>query len=162
MVDLGHAVCLVDVVRIGVVTDLGDGGAQLPERDGLRKDECLVDKPGGAERRIEVGVVSVLVGIDEGGTPVVTAGDLEEELLPPGGGELAHCGEHGLRTADASRSVNGVAGVADVVLQRDDQTTVGGSRSREVVVVVVLTDKRAQHRASVWQDKNAPQWGSAK
>ena len=139
MVDLGHVVSRVDAVRIGVVTDLGDRGAQLEERNGLRQFEGLVEQPGGAERRIEVRIVAVLVGIHEGGRPVVTAGELEEEHVAVGSGGLSHEGKHRLGAADGAGTRHRVAGVVDVVLVRHDQTAVGVRSHGEHVVVVVFT-----------------------
>ena len=85
------------------------------------------------------------VGIDEGGGPVVTAGELEEEEVAVGSGELAREGKHALGAAHGTGTLDRVSGVAQEVAVRNHEAAVGPGRGRFLIVVEVFTAEEAAH-----------------
>ena len=134
----------IDPVGVGVVTDLGPGGTYFQEGHPIREGiaEGIGYDPGSGHGRIEIRVVAMTVGIDQGGRPVVTAGHLEEDLVAPGKGGLSDQGEDGLLTADVRIVTRGILGVADEILAGNNESAVRphGDVLQEIVVILATDE----------------------
>ena len=130
-----------DRIRIGIVTNLCPGSAQFQEGNPVGEGiaEGVGNNPGAGNGRIEVRVISVLVGIHEGGRPVVTSGEFQENLIAPGEGYLTGQGEDGLFSADGGAPFGRILGVGDEVLSGNDEAAVGALAHALLEVVVEFT-----------------------
>ena len=96
-----------------------------------------MQQPGCAEGRIEVGEVTVLVCVEQGGGPVISSGQFQEQLVTEGGRGLSYQGEHALGSADGTGRITVVTGVLDEIAVGHNQTTfrIHGLTLNEIVEV---------------------------